>query len=140
MQHSLCVCVCAQFCLTLYDHMDFSPPCFSVHGILQARILEWASTSFSRVSFRPGIKAVSPVMPALADRYFTTEPPGKPRSYLINYLKKKNNVNRCREAFEKIKCAFITKSGRQEQKETFSTFIMSIYKNLEVILYLMVKD
>ena len=73
-------------------------------------------------------------------RYFTTEPPGKPRSYLINYLKKKNNVNRCREAFDKIKCAFITKSGKQEQKETFSTFIMSIYTNLEVILYLMVKD
>ena len=28
----------------------------------------------------PGIKPVSPASPALADRYFTTEPPGKPKS------------------------------------------------------------
>ena len=30
-----------QSCLTLYDPMDCGPPGFSVHGILQARILEW---------------------------------------------------------------------------------------------------
>ena len=39
----VCVCVCvldAQSCLTLCDPMDCSPPGFSVHGILQARILE----------------------------------------------------------------------------------------------------
>ena len=38
-------CVCAkspQSCLTLCDAMDHSPPGFSVHGILQARILEVA--------------------------------------------------------------------------------------------------
>ena len=29
-----------QWCLTLFDPMDCSPPGFSVHGILQARILE----------------------------------------------------------------------------------------------------
>ena len=33
--------------------MDCSPPGFSVHGILQARILEWVAISFSRGSFRP---------------------------------------------------------------------------------------
>ena len=31
----------AQLCLTLCNSMDFSPPGSSVHGILQARILEW---------------------------------------------------------------------------------------------------
>ena len=36
-----------QSCLTLYDPMDYS---FSVHEILQVRILEWAAISFSRVS------------------------------------------------------------------------------------------
>ena len=39
----VCVCVCVlvtQSCLTLCDPMDCSPPAFSVHGILQARILE----------------------------------------------------------------------------------------------------
>jgi len=35
------------------DHMDCSMPGFSVHGILQARILEWVAISFSRGSSRP---------------------------------------------------------------------------------------
>ena len=42
-----------QLCLTLYNPMDYSPPGFSVHGILQARILEWVAISFSRASSRP---------------------------------------------------------------------------------------
>ena len=37
----------AQSCPTLCDTMDCSPPGFSVHGILQARILEWVAISFS---------------------------------------------------------------------------------------------
>ena len=36
-----------QSCLTLCEPMDCSLPGFSVHGILQARILEWAAMSFS---------------------------------------------------------------------------------------------
>ena len=43
----------AQSCLTLCDPMDYSPPGFSVHGIFQARILEWVAISFSRRSSRP---------------------------------------------------------------------------------------
>ena len=43
----------AQSCLTLWDLMDCSPPGFSIHGILQARILEWAAIPFSRGSSRP---------------------------------------------------------------------------------------
>ena len=42
-----------QLCLTLCDPMDCSPPGSSVHGILQAGILEWVATSFSRGSSRP---------------------------------------------------------------------------------------
>ena len=42
-----------QSCLTLCDPMDCSLPGFSVHGILQARILEWVSISFSRGSSQP---------------------------------------------------------------------------------------
>ena len=36
-----------QSCLTLCDPRDGSPPGFPVPGILQARTLEWAATSFS---------------------------------------------------------------------------------------------
>ena len=45
----LCVCVLVtQSCLTLCDLMDCSPISSSVHGILQARILEWIAISFAR--------------------------------------------------------------------------------------------
>ena len=40
----------AQSCPTLCNPMDCSPPGSSVHGILQARILEWVVIPFSRVS------------------------------------------------------------------------------------------
>ena len=46
----VCVCACAQSGLTLCDPMDCSPPHTSVHGVSQARILEWVATSFSGVS------------------------------------------------------------------------------------------
>ena len=37
----------AQSCLTLHDPMDCSPPGSSVHGIFQARVLEWGAIAFS---------------------------------------------------------------------------------------------
>ena len=45
------VCVCAESCPGLRDPTDSSPPGSSVHGILQARILEWVAISFSRGIF-----------------------------------------------------------------------------------------
>ena len=46
----------AQLCLTLCNPMDCSPPGSSVHGISQARILEWVAISFSGDLPNPGIK------------------------------------------------------------------------------------
>ena len=43
----------AQSCLTLCGPVDCSPPGSSIHGVLQARILEWVAISFSRGSSRP---------------------------------------------------------------------------------------
>ena len=43
-----------QFCPPLWDPMDCSPPGSSVHGIRQARILEWVVISFSTGSSQPG--------------------------------------------------------------------------------------
>ena len=42
-----------QSCPTLCNPVDCSPPRSSVHGIFQARVLEWVSISFSRGSSRP---------------------------------------------------------------------------------------
>ena len=43
----------SQSCPTLWDLLHYSPPGSSVHGILQARILEWVAIPFSRGSSRP---------------------------------------------------------------------------------------
>ena len=65
-------------CLTLCDPMDCSLPGFSVHGILQARILEWVAFLPPGELPNPGIEPASLTSPALAGGFFTTEPPGKP--------------------------------------------------------------
>ena len=42
-------CEVAQSCPTLSDPMDCSPPGSSVHGTLQARVLEWGAIAFSKM-------------------------------------------------------------------------------------------
>ena len=60
-----------QSCPTLCHPLDCSPPGSSVHGILQARILELVAISFPRGSYQPRSSAlqVDSLLP---------EPPGKP--------------------------------------------------------------
>ena len=65
----------AQSCPTICDPMDCSPLSSSVHGILQARILEWVAMSFSRDIPDPDIE---PGSPALQAESLLSEPPGKP--------------------------------------------------------------
>ena len=43
----------AQSCLTPRDPMDCSPPGSSVHGIFQARVLEWGAIAFSKTRLMP---------------------------------------------------------------------------------------
>ena len=50
---TVCKVLVTQSCLTLYNPMDCSPAGSSIHGILQARILEWVAIPFSRGSFQP---------------------------------------------------------------------------------------
>ena len=57
------------------DPVDYSLPDFSVYGISQARILEWVAISFPGDLLDPGME---PRSPALAGRFFTAEPLGKP--------------------------------------------------------------
>ena len=61
-------CVCAkslQSCPTIFDPMDCSPPGSSVHGILQARILEWLPCLPPGDPPDPGIKHMCPAAPDL---------------------------------------------------------------------------
>ena len=54
----------AQSCPTLSDPRDWGLPDSSVHGILQARILEWVAISFSRRSSQPREEPGSPALQA----------------------------------------------------------------------------
>ena len=49
-----------QLCPTLWGTVDRSLPDSSLHGILQARILEWVAISFSRRSYLPGNRTLIP--------------------------------------------------------------------------------
>ena len=72
-----------QSCPALCDPIDCSPPRSSVHGILQARILEWVAIPSSRES--SPIKLVSCIS-CIAGGLFTTEPLGKPKCYMLLLL------------------------------------------------------
>ena len=56
----------AQSCPILWDPLDCSPPGSSVHGICQARILEWVAMPSSRDLPDPGIKPSSFTSPVFA--------------------------------------------------------------------------
>ena len=102
-------CLCAQSHPTLCDPVDCSLPGFSVHGIFQARILEWAAISYPRGSSWP--KDWTPASPSLTGGFSTTVPTGelfvmhrnnKPlfctlginTVLLVNYTSKNNQAHR----------------------------------------------
>ena len=68
----------AQSCPTLYDPMEYT-----VHGILQARILEWVAFPFSRGLPKPGI---APRFPTLQADSLPAESSGKPKNTAVSSL------------------------------------------------------
>ena len=73
-------------CPALCDHMDCSLPGSSIHGIFQARVLEWIAFPSPGDLPNPGIEPRSPALQADA---LLSEPPGKPNENpcLLNQLK-----------------------------------------------------
>ena len=72
----------AQSRLTVYDAMDCNPPGSSVHGIFQARILDWAAMPSSRGSSHTGIE---PRSPALQVDSLPSEPPRTSDGQKLNW-------------------------------------------------------
>ena len=68
----------AQSCPTLCDPMSSNLPGSSVHGILQARILEWVAMPPPGDFPSPGFEPASLASPALQVDSLPTEPLGKP--------------------------------------------------------------
>ena len=67
----VCVCVCSDVSDSLQPHGLVASPGFSVHGIFQARILEWVAIPTPGDLPNPGTEHVSLVSPELADKFFT---------------------------------------------------------------------
>ena len=109
-----CVGVCvvvAQSCLTLYNPMDCSQPGFSVHGILQARILEWIAIPFSKAKNKWNIKIKLQSKINLAIQM-----------YIISFL----NIF-------KIYCTCMT---YMEQWKAYLFYIYIIYTNFILYIYM----
>ena len=68
-----------QLCLTLWDPMDCSSPGSSVHGILQARTLEWVAMPSSRRSSQPRDRVCISYIACIGRQVLV--PPGKPKGW-----------------------------------------------------------
>ena len=75
-----------QLCLTLCNLTDHSPGGSSVHGVLQARKMEWVSMPSSRGSSQPRDWTSVFLISCVVGRFFATEPPGKQFSSVCFYF------------------------------------------------------
>ena len=73
--HKMHACFIAQSCPTLCDSMDYSSLGSSVHGISQARMLEWVACPSPGDLPDPGIEPLSLMPPALVGELFTSRAP-----------------------------------------------------------------
>ena len=122
----------AQSCPTLCDPVDCSLPGFSVHGILQARILEWVTIFFSRGSSQPrDWTQVS----RIAGRFFTS---WRTREALMAESKEelKSLLMKVKEESEKVSLKFNIQKTKimapipswQIGRETVADFILGGFK------------
>ena len=87
----LCVCILSkspQLCLILCNTMDSSLSVSFIHGILQARMLEWVGMPSPGDLPDSGIETVSLMFPALAGRVFTFSATWEAHTLTIHCLKK----------------------------------------------------
>ena len=79
-----------QSCLTLCNPMDSSPPHSLLHGILQARTLEWVAMPSSRGSSRPRDRTQ---VSCITGGFYTAEPPGKSVARVSRYIFLRGHIN-----------------------------------------------
>ena len=75
-----------QSCLTICDPTDYSPTDSSVHGILQARMLEWYVIPSFQESSPPRDQTCVSYISCIAGGFFPAEPPGKPEIAITKSL------------------------------------------------------
>ena len=67
----ICMCSVTLSCPTLWEPLDYSPQSSPVHGISQARLLEWVASSFSGGYFSPRDRTHIYCVFRIAGRFFT---------------------------------------------------------------------
>ena len=95
-ERSRFLCSDGQSSLTLWDSMNSSLPGSSVHGIFQARLLEWVATSYSRGYSKPKDWTL---VSCVADEFFTAEPLGKSLIFLPTVWKGSLHLLHCQEDY-----------------------------------------
>ena len=87
-----------QSCSTLCDPVEHSLPGSSLHGTIQARILEWVAMPSSRGSSWPRDQPRDSCGSCISGRFFTIKPPGKPKEHTAMY-KMSHQLAYCRELY-----------------------------------------
>ena len=102
--------------------MDCTPPGSFVHGILQARVLEWVGISFSRGGLPdPGIEPVSLMSPALAGGFLTTSTTWEVLTLWAGL--KQEFVRESFEEYEKPFESMVTKPAYQSWPVEFQLYV-----------------
>ena len=117
----------AQLCPILCHPMDRSLPGSSVHGIFQARILEWVAIPFSRESSQPRNETqVSHITCRFFTIWATREGPGAKKKKIKIKIKKKQYWNK----FNRLKKLSITK------KKNFFLMIVAVTTKKKIVVQL----
>ena len=118
------VVLVAKSCMALCDPMDCKPPGSSVMGFFKQEY--WGGLPFPSPGDLPN-PGIEPTSPALAGRFFTPEPPGKPDH-------QKENEWRCREAVWNSQHAdALVHSSLQRQEPTNCVWLPANRTHLEAI-------
>ena len=113
-----CVSTHSQSCPTLCDSMDYSSPGSSIHGIFQAKILEWVDISFSNGSSRPRGQThatwEAPLSYLHYNNYLTTPM----MKMACSFMRWQEQVSKQKQELKKKKCRYIwftTKTDMRSQ-------------------------
>ena len=118
----------AQSLPTLCGPMDYVAPGSPVHGIFQARILEWVALPFSRGSSAPRNETWSPALQGT----LSSEPPGKPHTTHLKIVKMENL---CCVGFATFLKMLSTDPLRKIPKFFFSFLSPTLFQWLKVVLH-----
>ena len=114
-----------QLCLTLCDPMDCGPPGSFVHGICQARIVEWVAMPSSRGSSWPRDQTMSPAAPVLQANSLPLSHQGSP-IWETGSLKSQGTTSNSTQCAKLVACPEVSGDSRKKALEGNSPWVSHI--------------